>query len=73
VRHEASLPEVTWFQTRLVEHGFALPVTGSLDPTTRQVLANFQMKYRPARYDGLPDAETAAILDVLTAPPGKLR
>ena len=73
VRHEASLPDVTWFQTRLVEHGFALPVTGSLDPATQQVLANFQMKYRPARYDGLPDGETAAILDVLTTPPGKLR
>ena len=71
--HEASLPEVTWFQTKLVEHGFALPVTGSLDPTTRQVLANFQMKYRPTRYDGQPDAETAALLDVLTTPAGKLR
>ncbi len=73
VRHEASLPEVTWFQTKLVEHGFALAVTGTLDPTTRQVLANFQMKYRPARYDGLPDAETAALLDVLTTPAGKAR
>ena len=71
--HEASLPEVTWFQTKLVEHGFALPVTGTLDPTTRQVLANFQMKYRPTRYDGLPDAETAALLDVLTTPAGKAR
>jgi N-acetylmuramoyl-L-alanine amidase len=73
VRHEASLPDLTWFQTKLVEHGFALPVTGSLDPATRQVLANFQMKYRPERYDGLPDAETAALLEVLTTPPGKLR
>ncbi len=71
--HEARLPEVTWFQTKLVEHGFALPVTGTLDPTTRQVLANFQMKYRPTRYDGLPDAETAALLDVLTTPAGKAR
>jgi len=70
---EASLPEVAWFQTRLVRHGFALPVTGTLDAATREVLAVFQMKYRPARYDGQPDAETAAILDVLTTPPARPR
>jgi N-acetyl-anhydromuramyl-L-alanine amidase AmpD len=29
------------------------------------------MKYRPARFDGIPDAQTAAILDVLTMPAGK--
>ncbi|EKM95296.1 N-acetylmuramoyl-L-alanine amidase [Stutzerimonas degradans] len=29
------------------------------------MLAAFQMKYRPARYDGEPDAETAALLQVL--------
>jgi len=27
------------------------------------------MKYRNSNYDGNPDGETAAILDVLTAPP----
>jgi|GEM_PF-2497589 len=26
------------------------------------------MKYRPANFAGIPDAETAAMLDVLTAP-----
>jgi N-acetylmuramoyl-L-alanine amidase len=31
------------------------------------VIASFQMKYRPTRYDGVPDAETAAMLDVLTS------
>jgi N-acetyl-anhydromuramyl-L-alanine amidase AmpD len=29
---------------------------------------NFQMRYRPERFDGLPDAESAAILSVLTTP-----
>jgi N-acetylmuramoyl-L-alanine amidase len=60
------LPEVSWFQAKLVQHGFALKETGTLDKETRTVLAAFQMKYRPGRYDGQPDAETAALLAVLT-------
>jgi CubicO group peptidase (beta-lactamase class C family) len=31
------------------------------------------MRYRPARFDGKPDAETAAILDALTAAPAEAR
>ena len=65
---EAALPEVAWFQAKLAEHGFEVPRTGQLDPATQRVVSVFQMKYRPARYDGVPDAETAAILEVLTAP-----
>jgi len=65
---EQALPEVDWFQARLAVHGFAILPTGELDAATRRPLAAFQMKYRPARYDGTPDAETAALLDVLTAP-----
>ena len=41
--------------------GYASPQTGTLDRATINVLAAFQMHYRPARYDGQPDAETAAI------------
>jgi N-acetylmuramoyl-L-alanine amidase len=66
--HEAQLPDVAWFQAKLGEHGFAIPQTGELDVVTQKVVAAFQMKYRPARFDGIPDAETAALLDVLTAP-----
>jgi N-acetylmuramoyl-L-alanine amidase len=29
---------------------------------------NFQMRYRPANYRGQPDAETAALIWVLTQP-----
>ena len=65
---EVRLPDVLWFQDRLAKHGFAVPQTGELDPATRNVIAVFQMKYRPDRFDGLPDAQTAAILDVLVAP-----
>lgn len=65
---EAQLPDVLWFQDTLERHGFAVPKTGELDAATRKVVAAFQMKYRPARFDGTPDAETAAILDVLVRP-----
>lgn len=68
-RYEAALPDVAWFQAKLLEHGFAPPQDGQLDPVTRRILSVFQMKYRPSRYDGTPDAETAAILEVLTTPP----
>lgn len=67
-RFEAELPDILWFQNTLSRHGFAVPVHGDLDEPTRRVVSAFQMKYRPARHDGLPDAETAALLDVLVRP-----
>lgn len=67
--HEQRLPELAWFQARLAMHGFAVPQSGELDPATRNVVRAFQMKYRPSQCDGTPDAETAAILDVLTSAP----
>jgi N-acetylmuramoyl-L-alanine amidase len=69
--HQAALPDLLWFQNRLIEHGFALNPTGTLDKETQEIIAAFQMKYRPERYDGRPDAETAALIDVLTTPQTK--
>ncbi len=66
---DAQLPDLAWFQQRLARHGFEVPEHGRLDEATRNVIAAFQMKYRPVRFDGLPDAETAALLQVLTAGP----
>ena len=63
----ASLPSVQWFQEQLMRQGYAVPLHGELDQATRNVIAAFQMKYRPARYDGEPDAQTAALLVVLAA------
>jgi N-acetylmuramoyl-L-alanine amidase len=63
--YERELPEIEWFQLLLRRHGFEVPLHGELDPATRNVVRAFQMKYRPAKHDGLPDAETAAILDAL--------
>jgi len=68
LRYDTLLPDAAWFQRALATHGFDLPQSGVLDATTRTVLAAFQMKYRPARHDGEPDAETAAILQVLNTP-----
>ena len=62
-----ALPDVAWFQSQLAEQGYKVPVHGYLDLETRNVIAAFQMKYRPARFDGEPDAETAALLAVLNA------
>jgi len=66
-RYAAALPDVAWFQQALARHGFRVPLHGQLDEPTRRVLSAFQMKYRPARYDGQPDAETAALLHALGA------
>src|SRR3990167_2409398 len=63
-----SLPTVAWFQQQLQRQGYLVPAHGELDEATRNVLAAFQMKYRQARYDGEPDAETAALLLVLGRP-----
>lgn len=67
-RYLAQLPDAAWFQQRLAQFGYATPQTGALDTGTRDALIAFQMKYRPAFIDGTPDAETAALLDVMTTP-----
>lgn len=66
--YQEQLPDVAWFQRKLAQYGYAVPQNGELDLPTRTVLTVFQSKYRQSLYDGTPDAETAAILDVLTSP-----
>lgn len=60
------LPSVAWFQEQLASVGYAVPTHGELDDATRNVIAAFQMKYRPDLYNGEPDVQTAAILLALT-------
>ncbi len=62
---QTSLPDILTIQTDLERLGYATPKNGRLDKPTRNVIAAFQMHYRPSRYDGLPDAETIAILKAL--------
>lgn len=63
---ERSLPDVAWFQRQLARVGYFVPLHGQLDKPTRDVMVAFQMRFRPVRYDGEPDAECAAMLAVLT-------
>lgn len=67
-RFELELPDAPWFQAALAAHGYVIERTGVWDEQSRRVLMNFQMRYRPANYSGEPDAESAAILHVLTTP-----
>ena len=64
-RFASEMPSITWFQQQLALLGYETPQTGELDVATRHVLAAFQMHFRPSKFDGTPDAESAAILKVL--------
>jgi N-acetylmuramoyl-L-alanine amidase len=63
--NSGELPSISWYQGQLAHLGYDTPQTGELDVATRHVLAAFQMHYRPSRFDGTPDAQTAALLLVL--------
>ena len=67
--YEKKLPDVAWFQHHLASFGYKVPQNAQLDEETRNVISAFQMRFRPARIDGTPDAETASILEVLTPTP----
>lgn len=60
------LPPASWFAAQLRQQGYAVPAGDAWDKPLQNVLAAFQMKYRPARFDGQPDAQTAALLAVLS-------
>lgn len=64
---EQGVPSIAWAQEQLTRLGYAIEPTAQLDEQTRNVIRAFQMHYRPARYDGLLDAETAAIMQDLLA------
>ncbi len=55
-------PEV---QALLRKAGYETPETGVFDKATQNVIAAFQMHYRPSRFDGVLDAQTLAILKSL--------
>ncbi len=67
--YDVQVPDPAWFQQRLAQFGYAVPQTGVMDAPTRAVITSFQMRYRPMVIDGMPDAETAALLDALTVAP----
>lgn len=68
-RFDVNPPSITWYQQQLARLGYAVPQSGVLDTTTQRVLGAFQMHFRARLYDGQPDAESAAILQVLNNMP----
>jgi len=70
--YSAALPDIAWAQKKLAQYGYLVPLTAELDAHTRNVISAFQMKYRPTKYDGELDAETAALIDVATTKGGML-
>jgi N-acetylmuramoyl-L-alanine amidase len=75
-QYEAVVPDIAWFQRKLAALGFVVPQDGQASQETRNVLIAFQTRYRPAKIDGEPDAETAALLDSpmgVAVPMGKAR
>lgn len=59
------LPDIQEIQRLLKAIGYDITLSHELDKATINVIAAFQMRYRPQRYDGQPDAQTVAILKAL--------
>lgn len=59
------LPATADLQTAFSRYGYSLVSSGIMDERTRQVIAAFQMHFRPADYSGTVDAETVSILYAL--------
>jgi N-acetylmuramoyl-L-alanine amidase len=65
-KHQSALPDIAWFQNKLKLFGYAPPLSGQFDQDTKDVLVAFQMRFRPSNFSGIADAQSAAILEVLT-------
>ena len=64
--YEQELPDIVWFQKNLSDIGYAAPKTGLWDQETTNVLIVFQTRYRPTLFDGIPDAHSAALIDIVS-------
>jgi len=58
-------PSLVWFETTLQRFGYSVAGKPGQTDALRNVIAAFQMRFRPARHDGQADAQTAAILAAL--------
>ena len=68
LEHEIAPQDVAWLQERLARIGYNVSRSGQMDTLTKEVIATFQMKYRPRDISGTMDAETAALIDVVSTP-----
>jgi N-acetylmuramoyl-L-alanine amidase len=63
----ASGEAISRMQQQLAAFGYDVSQTGAVDAATRNALAAFQRRFRPSLIDGVPDAETTALLASLTS------
>jgi N-acetylmuramoyl-L-alanine amidase len=70
LEHEVAPRDVGWLQEKLARIGYNVSRSGQMDTLTKEVIATFQMKYRPSDIAGQPDAETAALIEVAATPGG---
>ena len=68
LEHEVAPRDVGWLQERLARIGYNVSRSGQMDVLTKEVVATFQMKYRPRDISGTVDAETAALIEVASTP-----
>lgn len=69
-RYQAGRPDdapadIARLQQKLARYGYNITVSGVNDAASRQVIAAFQMHFRPADYRGNADAQSEAIVDAL--------
>lgn len=58
-------PPIAELQAMLARFGYGSAATGILDDETRAVLSAFQRHYRPRKFSGMPDADSAGRLAFL--------
>ena len=68
LEHEVAPRDVAWLQERLSRIGYNVSRSGQMDAMTKDVVSTFQMKYRPRDISGTVDAETAALIEVVSTP-----
>ena len=59
--------KVAGMQALLAEYGYGVPVSGTYDEITRDVVTAFQRHFRPSQIDGMADASTLQTLARLLA------
>ena len=62
---KSGLPAIRHIQSQLKKYGYPIQITETLDQLTEFCIKALQMHFRPKKYDGQVDIETAAILNAL--------
>jgi N-acetylmuramoyl-L-alanine amidase len=65
VTQSGQSPFIFKVQTALQQFGYDIVPSGSWDKNNVKVVEAFQYHFRPAKYDGVVDAETWSILQAL--------